>query len=108
MIPFAYDNFGGTGNPNFKSGGWAPPKSLKYTVWGCKRPELLISETLAFHDRRTQDLPDETVNQTKPYGPLGTAPNANRTTAGLTTDTDPKKEDPGFNSKYRPQGIVVC
>ncbi len=26
-------------------------------VWGCERPELLISETLAFHDRRTEDLP---------------------------------------------------
>ena len=25
-------------------------------VWGCERPELLITETLAFHDRRTQDL----------------------------------------------------
>ncbi|MFP6671366.1 MAG: hypothetical protein VB857_08125, partial [Pirellulaceae bacterium] len=25
-------------------------------VWGCERPELLITETVAFHDRRTQDL----------------------------------------------------
>ncbi len=25
-------------------------------VWGAERPELLISETLAWHDRRTQDL----------------------------------------------------
>jgi len=25
-------------------------------VWGCERPELLINETLAFHDRRTQNL----------------------------------------------------
>lgn len=25
-------------------------------VWGCERPELLISETLAFHARRTEDL----------------------------------------------------
>ena len=25
-------------------------------VWGCERPELLITETLAFHDRRTEDL----------------------------------------------------
>jgi hypothetical protein len=25
-------------------------------VWGCERPELLITETLAWHDRRTQDL----------------------------------------------------
>jgi hypothetical protein len=25
-------------------------------VWGCERPELLITETLAFHDRRTENL----------------------------------------------------
>ena len=27
-------------------------------VWGCERPELLITETLAWHDRRTEDLTD--------------------------------------------------
>ncbi len=27
-------------------------------VWGCERPELLITETLAWHDRRTEDLED--------------------------------------------------
>lgn len=27
-------------------------------VWGCERPELLITETLAFHDVRTEDLKD--------------------------------------------------
>lgn len=26
-------------------------------VWGCERPEVLISETIAWHDRRTEDLP---------------------------------------------------
>jgi hypothetical protein len=37
-------------------------------VWGCERPELLITETLAWHDRRTQDLstPGGTVNQGDP------------------------------------------
>jgi hypothetical protein len=25
------------------------------TVWGCERPEILISETFAFHDRQNQD-----------------------------------------------------
>jgi hypothetical protein len=28
-------------------------------VWGCERPELLISEVLAFHERRTEDLEKE-------------------------------------------------
>jgi hypothetical protein len=37
----------------------APPIALNRTrglVWGAERPELLITETLAFHDRRTEDL----------------------------------------------------
>lgn len=28
-------------------------------VWGCERPELLITETHAWHDRRTDDLDEE-------------------------------------------------
>ena len=35
------------------------PNLLQQTrgvVWGAERPELLITETLAFHDRRTEDL----------------------------------------------------
>jgi len=31
-------------------------KSYRDLVWGCERPELLITETLAFHDRRTENL----------------------------------------------------
>ena len=31
---------------------WVP----NATVWGCERPELLITETHAWHDRRTDDL----------------------------------------------------
>ena len=31
-------------------------------VWGCERPELLISESIVFHDRRTEDLDDEQPN----------------------------------------------
>jgi len=34
-----------------------PPLSrTRGVVWGAERPELLITETLAFHDRRTEDL----------------------------------------------------
>ncbi len=33
----------------------------RYVVWGAERPELLISETMATHDRRTQDLESEDV-----------------------------------------------
>ncbi len=32
---------------------------LQTVVWGCERPELLITETLAWHDRRTEDRADD-------------------------------------------------
>ncbi|MFH1266938.1 MAG: hypothetical protein ABIK89_14520, partial [Planctomycetota bacterium] len=54
MTRFQYDR-----NP---LNGWTPnnaadnPNAPNNVVWGCERPELLISETTAIHDRRTQDL----------------------------------------------------
>ena len=54
MTRFPYDR-----NP---LNGWDPtdttdnPDFPNNVVWGCERPELLISETVAFHDRRSQDL----------------------------------------------------
>lgn len=50
MTPFPYDP------QPFDANGWSPPSGPQYVVWGCERPELLITETLAFHDRRTEDL----------------------------------------------------
>jgi hypothetical protein len=49
-------------------------------VWGCERPEILISETVCWHDRNTDDLP-----------PGGL----------LTADDDP---DSDFDQAHRPQG----
>jgi len=71
--------------------GWNPVNDLAHTVWGCERPELLISETLAFHDRRTEDLPD-----------FGYA---------YPTGTEPKEEEQGdqirdLDQAYRPQGSL--
>lgn len=53
-------------------------------VWGCERPELLITETLAFHDRRTEDL------STDPTG-------------NTTSDTTP---DDDFDQRLRPRGSL--
>jgi hypothetical protein len=51
MTKFEYDPaFTGT-NTTWTTG------STNY-VWGCERPELLITETLAWHNRRTDDLPE--------------------------------------------------
>jgi len=47
MTPFDYDE-----NFNADPTSWTPAKR----VWGCERPEILITETLAWHDRRTDDL----------------------------------------------------
>jgi hypothetical protein len=48
MTRFDYD-------ANFAPGStsWSPTPGS--TVWGCERPELLITETHAWHDRRTDD-----------------------------------------------------
>lgn len=55
-------------------------------VWGVERPELLITETLAFHDRRREDRDDEVPNGAK------------------TTDPDPMKRDTDFDQRLRPRG----
>ncbi|MDI9444210.1 MAG: hypothetical protein QM844_08590, partial [Planctomycetota bacterium] len=54
-------------NPN-----WEPTRGV---VWGCERPELLITETFATHDRRQYDVSSdpndpEYVNKFRPEGSL--------------------------------------
>jgi len=63
MTPFEYDADPFTnddGDPTNRTwdadGDLSTPNPNCYVVWGCERPELLITETLAFHDRRTEDL----------------------------------------------------
>lgn len=55
-------------------------------VWGSERPELLISETLAFHDRRTEDLTTDPEGQ-------------------LTTDPAPDN-DGDFDQRLAPRGAL--
>lgn len=62
-------------------------------VWGCERPELLITETLAFHDRRTEDRDDDDGVKTK-------------TTYQKTDPDDPKEPDPDFDQRLRPRGAL--
>ncbi|MGI9447560.1 MAG: hypothetical protein ACR2NI_07905, partial [Pirellulales bacterium] len=65
---------------------WNPPASA--VVWGCERPELLITETLAWHDRRTDDLPVGDGSEHTTTGPFG---------VGETADND-------FDQQRRPRG----
>ncbi|MBN2295881.1 MAG: hypothetical protein JXM70_25850 [Pirellulales bacterium] len=58
--------------------------SHRRLVWGCERPELLLTETLAFHDRRVAD----TAFDDGPSSKLGTGPGS----------------DPDFDQTRIPQG----
>jgi len=86
--------------------GWNPSGNETHIVWGCERPELLITETLAFHDRRTEDLEDHGYCE-KPEGAgdPGGEP-------GEPGEEDwPKEEEEGdkkvdLDSRYRPQGSL--
>ena len=85
MTPFEYDEkpFEGAGTSvwsvdNDPATDTEPDRGL---VWGATRPELLITETLAFHDRRTEDTD----------------------TSNKTTDTTP---DDDFDQRHRPQGSL--
>jgi len=53
-------------------------------AWGVERPELLISETLAFHDLKTEDEASDTDKS--------------------STTTDPMQPDDDFDQKVRPEG----
>ncbi|MEX0936933.1 MAG: hypothetical protein WDZ59_03660 [Pirellulales bacterium] len=59
MTPFEYDinPFNGWGvDGNIDPSVPDVNNAERGVVWGCERPELLITETLAFHDRRSEDL----------------------------------------------------
>ena len=76
------------------SDGWNPTTAGTCTVWGCERPELLISETLAFHDRRTQDTEEEEVDTEEGDG----------CTDPAKTTADPP--DASFDQVFKPQGSL--
>ena len=59
--------------------GWNPSPNNR--IWGCERPELLLTESIALHDRRTEDL---------------------ATPDNLTTENDDDDKDEDFDQRYRP------
>jgi len=78
MTRFPYD-------PNFSPTNTPCSPGATNVVWGCERPEVIITETWAWHDRRTNDL-------TTPGGKVNDSmtPVVNR--------------DPHFDQQRRPQG----
>ncbi|NQU25200.1 MAG: hypothetical protein HQ567_28265 [Candidatus Nealsonbacteria bacterium] len=85
--------------------GWEPDGSALHTVWGCERPELLITETLAMHDRRTEDRDDE---QHDPSEEGDNSEEAGKTTDGGEGEGegDEKKKDASFDQRLRPEGSL--
>jgi len=89
MTPFEFDIY------PFNSDGWSVDGDWgtndgahRGVVWGCERPELVISETLAWHERRTEDTDDETD------GPL----------ADGKLTTDPDDPDAHYDQRLKPRG----
>jgi hypothetical protein len=99
MTPFDYDPNFAHDNPTTSGGitGWNPP-GVPYRVWGCERPELLLTETLALHDRRTQDLGNEIVDPSNQ--------NSGRHTGSGTTGSASPNQDPNFDQPKKPQGSL--
>src|SRR5262249_24261150 len=92
MTPFEYTIY------PFRDG-WTADGDINATdplkeavVWGCERPELLITESLAFHDRRTEDL--KTDDSGKPTG---------HTFYNYMPTTPPNKDD-DFEQRLVPLG----
>jgi hypothetical protein len=79
MTPFPFDEtpWDGWNEP--------PMTDITHVVWGCERPELLITETLAIHDRRTEDLDSDS--------------------SGKTT-TDIPNPDDDFDQRKKPEGSL--
>jgi hypothetical protein len=71
-------------------------------VWGCERPELLLTETVAFHDRGTADTTKgENINdqtQAQPTGP---------DTLYMTPPAGTVPVDKDFDQVRRPRGSLI-
>jgi hypothetical protein len=76
MTPFDYDETFTVG-----SSAWSPSKR----VWGCERPEILITETIAWHDRRTDDTKNDSSGKD-------------------VKDKDLSNTDNDFDQQRRPRG----
>ncbi len=63
--------------------------SDRRVVWGCKPPDVLLTETAAFHDRRTANTSYDGNNNTR------------------TDDPDKKKRDIDFDQTRVPQGTAL-
>ena len=99
MTPFPYmiDPFHGWTVSNVPQLPSAYVAGATDIVWGCERPELLITETLAFHDRRTEDRNDESFDNSDPSTPSAAG-------QGFTYDIPLTMKDGDFDQRLMPLG----
>ncbi len=82
---------GALGSPNFDVGG---------VVWGAEAPELLMTETLAWHDRKTID----TQREGEPS--LEEADSQEKADVGPRPKQDQQPFDASQDQRERPQGVA--
>ena len=97
--PFAVDGGDGTYPGSHPCAGqpivWVPEAG--HVVWGMEFPDLLLTESMAFHDKRVRDTDKDDLSDP------GTTP---ATGPGTTTDPDPTKKDDDFDQYRLPQGSL--
>lgn len=78
-------------------------RAWRGVVWGCEYPDLLLTETAAFHDRRTQNLTSTAASGTN-YLDFDVTPNTLTAvgTGGNVTDTDTS-----WDQRRVPQGTAL-
>jgi hypothetical protein len=97
MTPFEYDPNPFDGWNSNCDGIIGAYDATRPVVWGLERPELLLTETLVTHDRRTSDTADE--------DPVDPNEGDMQKMKGLTTDDAASmKKDGSFDQKYLPEG----
>ena len=61
-------------NPATVEGPTSGASVYRGVVWGCERPELLMTESIAWHDRRTADTQTDTGARNSVYQPSNARP----------------------------------
>ncbi len=117
MTPFEYDvnPFDGwdvDGDPKtVDDDGSGGPHPDRRVVWGCEYPDVLLTETLAFHDRRMRDTEWDNYSDKS-----GEDDHMNFSATGqgskrihgqyVSTDTPPKKGDKDLDQVRIPEGSL--
>ncbi|MCE9604733.1 MAG: hypothetical protein K8U03_07495 [Planctomycetia bacterium] len=76
-------------------------------VWGCEYPDLILTETIAFHDRRTQNLRGDTTAGSSLSGLIFSPKNELSDTSPATVPPITPTPDPHWDQRRVPQGTAM-